>query len=476
MGLLPPDQKRHISPKVVPSITEHRVMSPVSTGHILAEGAAIFTDMTETVLTTWDQQMALSSEAQKPEGSLTDNVLTPGQIVSSNMGEFKTRSQTVNEAKDIYPDLYPPVAENYKISDRFYGYMDSMSTDNNPMVLVELTGLSYMYGTTIYVVDRVNGTMYGRFSMGYRVINKRATMRPQFRPTSLEDEYVSMQPTYANTLPGTTSMVTPLDKSIPITQSLQMPTISAVLPRVRDILEPTSNEQVRSTYLERQMKQMDSVKLPSGMLSLQDRMIPRPEHLQDQIQSFCQERKDKRKQEWETHRVALEKMKERKEQQYHQQSQEERDAMYTQMLQNLERTRTAVGSSISKASTIFDEECQLALMEDDFLAIQWKMDRIDQKLADLYGSWQAEYRNAVTSEEYEEIKRFYKPYLEKYESKYRILYQMLLQANKQMGQAGLLSIQEPTSKITPSLAALDDAQILRRKEWKRGEPGEDMPR
>ena len=87
------------------------------------------------------------------------------------------------------------------------------------------------------------------------------------------------------------------------------------------------------------------------------------------------------------------------------------------MLQNLERTRAAVRSSISKASTISDEECQLALMKDDFLAIQQKMDRIDQKLADLYGNWQAEYRNAMTSEECEEI-RFYKPYLEKYESKY----------------------------------------------------------
>ena len=65
--------------------------------------------------------------------------------------------------------------------------------DNNPMVLVELTGLSYRYGTTIYAVDRVNGTMYGKFSMGYRVINERATVKPQFRPTSLEGEYVSMQ-------------------------------------------------------------------------------------------------------------------------------------------------------------------------------------------------------------------------------------------------------------------------------------------
>ena len=150
--------------------------------------------------------------------------------------------------------------------------------------------------------------------------------------------------------------------------------------------------------------------------------------------------------------------------------------VYAQMLQNLERTRAAVGSSISKVSTISDEEHQLALTEDDFLTIQWKMDRIDQKLADLYGNWQAEYKNAVTSEDYEEVKRFYKPYLEKYESKYRILYQMLQQANRQVDQAGKLSVQEPTSEITPSLAALDNAKASRKKEWRRGEPGEDIPR
>ena len=53
---------------------------------------------------------------------------------------------------------------------------------------------------------------------------------------------------------------------------------------------------------------------------------------------------------------------------------------------------------------------------------------------------------------------------------------MLQQANKPIGQTSLLSTQEPTSGITPSLATLDDAQALKRKEWKRGEPGKDMPR
>ena len=115
---------------------------------------------------------------------------------------------------------------------------------------------------------------------------------------------------------------------------------------------------------------MDSVQLLSGMPSLKDGMVQRPGSLQDWIQSFCQERKVKRKQEWESYREALERMKESKEQQCCQQSQEERDTVYPQMLQNLERTRVAVRSSISKASTISDEECQLALTEDDFLASQ----------------------------------------------------------------------------------------------------------
>ena len=63
-------------------------------------------------------------------------------------------------------------------------------------------------------------------------------------------------------------------------------------------------------------------------------------------------------------------MKESKEKQYQQQSQEERDAVYARMLHNLERTRAVVRNSIGRASTILDEECQLTLTEDDFLIIK----------------------------------------------------------------------------------------------------------
>ena len=98
--------------------------------------------------------MALSDEAQKPEGSLSSNLLVPGQVSShGNIEESKTKPLPVTKVESKYPDLYLPVAENYKISNKFYGYTDSMSTDGNPMILVELTALSYRYGTTIYAVD-----------------------------------------------------------------------------------------------------------------------------------------------------------------------------------------------------------------------------------------------------------------------------------------------------------------------------------
>ena len=139
------------------------------------------------------------------------------------------------------------------------------------------------------------------------------------------------------------------------------------------------------------------------------------------------------------------------------------------MVQDVERTRAMVRNSVSRASTISAEERQLALTEKDFTAIKKKMDKIDQRLDSLYKNWHAEYGSATTLEECDEIKRFYKPYLEKYESKYRDLYHLLQQPN-------LISTHKTTSGMTPSLATLDDAPSLRQREWIRGDPGEDVPR
>ena len=115
--------------------------------------------------------MALSTEVQKPESFLTGNT---GQ----------TRSEVMSATKDPYPDLYLLVVENYRISDKFYEYSDSLSADNNPMVLVELKGLSYHYRTSIFAVNRVNGTMYSKFDVGYGMISEKAMVKPHFGPTS----------------------------------------------------------------------------------------------------------------------------------------------------------------------------------------------------------------------------------------------------------------------------------------------------
>ena len=110
----------------------------------------------------------------------------------------------------------------------------------------------------------------------------------------------------------------------------------------------------------------------------------------------------------------------------------------------------------------------MVLTEREFSMIQKKMDKIDQHLSEMYKNWHAEYGSANMLEECKEIRKFYKPYLDKYESKYRVLYQMLQQPR-------LIPTHDGASGMTPSLAALDDATSLRQREWIRCEPGEDTP-
>ena len=101
---------------------------------IIGEGVAIFTDMTETILDILDKQIATSPSSQQQ---------TKGLSLNDNQTEvIKSKEQKASPQKEDYPDLYLPIMENYRISDHFHGYLDSLSTDNNPMVLVELNNLS----------------------------------------------------------------------------------------------------------------------------------------------------------------------------------------------------------------------------------------------------------------------------------------------------------------------------------------------
>ena len=53
-GPPPTNQRECVPMSADPSMMGHRVVSPISSGHIIGEGAAILTDMTETMLTTLD--------------------------------------------------------------------------------------------------------------------------------------------------------------------------------------------------------------------------------------------------------------------------------------------------------------------------------------------------------------------------------------------------------------------------------------
>ena len=139
---------------------------------------------------------------------------------------------------------------------------------------------------------------------------------------------------------------------------------------VGDILEPASTEQARVDYLERQIQHMGSITRPppdmcsNGLAPQSQDETYRPQsrgatpvienvrvvmgqqqmkavthdNLQRQVQEYCQKNKTTRKQEWESHRTALEELRRHKEQQIWQQSQEEWDASYAQMLQDFEWT------------------------------------------------------------------------------------------------------------------------------------------
>ena len=69
----------------------------------------------------------------------------------------------------------------------------------------------------------------------------------------------------------------------------------------------------------------------------------------------------------------------------------------------------------------------------------------------------------MTSEQCEDIQRFYEPYVGKYETKYKILYQTLRQAIDEKKRAS--SPRVSASELTPSLVALEDASTLKGKEW-----------
>ena len=293
-----------------------------SSHHIIGEGTTVFTDMTDTMLKVLDRRMAVTAQAWELENSLAENAFAIGQ----------PRQNMTGYMKDLNPDWFLPVKGNPRISEVFYGYSDSLSLDNNSMVLVELKEFIYRYGTPIYAVDRVNGKMYHTFKGGYKLINERAMLQLQYSlTTSLVSESMLTQPLYMNSLPETTSMGTPMAESTPIPQI--GPTLFRPIPtpRIHDILEPSTNEQARADYLERQMRNMSSVQLPSSIPPSGDDIPLEDDGPSRRIQDYCSRIEDHRRCEKDTHHVTLSSIKEYKVRQQQQKSQKERDEVYKGM-------------------------------------------------------------------------------------------------------------------------------------------------
>ena len=171
------------------------------------------------------------------------------------------------------------------------------------------------------------------------------------------------------------------------------------------------------------MRHMKSVHLPSSMPASDD--IPLEEDdLSKRICDYCSRIEDHQRCEKDTHYVTLNSIKEYKARQK-QQGKKDRDEAYQKMSQNLEKLREVARNTFSRASTISAEEYQMNLSETDFINIKEKMNKIDQRIDGLYQNWQAEYKEAITTKQCEEIQKFYKPYVMKYETKYKVLYQTL---------------------------------------------------
>ena len=119
-------------------------------------------------------------------------------------------------------------------------------------------------------------------------------------------------------------------------------------------MEPSANEQARTEYIDRQMRHMKSVSLPSSIPASDDQPLEEDD-LYKRIRDYCSRIEDNRRCENDTHYVTLNSIKEYKARQ-EQQGKKDRDEVYQKMSQNLEKVREVARHTLSRASTISAEE------------------------------------------------------------------------------------------------------------------------
>ena len=84
---------------------------------------------------------------------------------------------------------------------------------------------------------------------------------------------------------------------------------------------------------------MSSIQLPLNIPLMEEESRASTD-LSGRIHVFCKEQKEKRKQEWESHKIALDVMKESKRKHPKQPNREEKEVVYSQIAQNMEKQGT----------------------------------------------------------------------------------------------------------------------------------------
>ena len=104
----------------------------------------------------------------------------------------------------------------------------------------------------------------------------------------------------------------------------------------RDIAQPISSEGARAKYLEEQMKGVSGMGLPLKSSSLEEDSLTSMD-LTRKIDLFCREQKEKRRLERETHQMILDAFAQERRKQSIPPRKEEREEVYSQMAQEMER-------------------------------------------------------------------------------------------------------------------------------------------
>ena len=105
----------------------------------------------------------------------------------------------------------------------------------------------------------------------------------------------------------------------------------------RYIVQPISSEGARAKYLEEQMKGMSGMRLSMKSSSLEEDSLTTMD-LTRKIDLFCREQKEKRRLGRETHQMILDAFAQERSKQSILPRKEEREEVYSQMVQEMEKT------------------------------------------------------------------------------------------------------------------------------------------